>query len=277
MISVEEALERILGYVSVLDTEEKPILDALGQVLAEDVTSPIDIPPLTNTAMDGYAVRAADTDGASEAAPVELKVIGELAAGYIFEGEVGSGEAVRIMTGAPIPQGADAIVPFEETDETARKAPQGMQRLEDTVRVFKAAAVHANLRDAGEDIRGGDVVLTQGRPLKPADIGVLSSVGRANVKVIRRPVVAILSTGDELLQPGQPHQPGRIYDSNAAGLSAAVRDYGGIPKPLGIASDTVEALTARVREGLDADMLVTSAWRIPWRLRHRQGSPRPRG
>ena len=209
--------------------------------------------------MDGYAVRAADTDGASEAAPVELKVIGELAAGYIFEGEVGSGEAVRIMTGAPIPQGADAIVPFEETDETARKAPQGMHRLEDTVRVFKAAAVHANLRDAGEDIRGGDVVLTQGRPLKPADIGVLSSVGRANVKVIRRPVIAILSTGDELLQPGQPHQPGRIYDSNAAGLSAAVRDYGGIPKPLGIASDTVEALTARVREGLDADMLVTSA------------------
>ena len=123
MISVDEALERILGYVSVLEPEEKPILQALGQVLAEDVVSPFSIPPLDNTAMDGYAVQAASTAGASPSSPVELEVVGELAAGYLFEGQVGPGQAVRIMTGAPIPSGADAIVPFEETDEAAHRAP----------------------------------------------------------------------------------------------------------------------------------------------------------
>ena len=116
MITVEEALERILGYVDVLGAEEKPLLEALGQVLAEDVTSGINIPPLDNTAMDGYAVRAADTEGASPDSPVTLRVTGEVAAGYVFEGEVAAASAVRIMTGAPIPSGADAVVPFEETD-----------------------------------------------------------------------------------------------------------------------------------------------------------------
>jgi molybdopterin biosynthesis enzyme len=123
MISVDEALERILGYVSVLEPEEKPILQAMGQVLAEDVASPFSIPPLDNTAMDGYAVQAASTAGASPSLPVELEVVGELAAGYLFEGQVGAGQAVRIMTGAPIPAGADAIVPFEETEEAAHRAP----------------------------------------------------------------------------------------------------------------------------------------------------------
>jgi molybdopterin molybdotransferase len=259
MISVEEALERILSFVSVLEPEEKPIVEALGQVLAEEVHSPLSIPPLANTAMDGYAVRAADTHGATEEHTVELRVVGELAAGYIFEGEVGPGEAVRIMTGAPIPAGADAIVPFEETNESARTAPQGMRRLEESVRVFKAASVHANIRDAGEDIKAGETVLAKGQVLRAADIGVLASVGKDRVKVIRRPVVGVLSTGDELLQPGQPQQPGRIYDSNAASVSALVHSYGGVAKPLGIAEDTIEALTAKVREGLDADMLVTSA------------------
>jgi molybdopterin molybdotransferase len=259
MISVEEALERILSYVDVLEPETKPIDQALGQVLAEDVTSPLSIPPLANTAMDGYAVKAADTDGATESTPVDLRVIGELAAGYIFDGAVGRGEAVRIMTGAPIPPGADAIVPFEETNETARTAPRGATRLEATVQVFKAARVHANVRDAGEDVREGDLVLPRGQVLKPADVGVLASLGRDTVSVIRRPVVAVLSTGDELLQPGQPPQLGRIYDSNAWSLSAQVESFGGIPRRLGIAEDTIEALTAKVHQGFDADMLVTSA------------------
>lgn len=259
MISVEEALERILSYVHVLEPETKPIEQALGQVLAEDVRSPLSIPPLPNTAMDGYAVKAADTTGASDSNPIELKVIGELAAGYIFEGEVGQGEAVRIMTGAPIPDGADGIVPFEETSETTRSAPKGSRTLEETVQVFKAANVHANIRDAGEDIREGDLVLQKGRVLRPADIGILATVGRSGVSVIRRPVIAILSTGDELLEPGQPHRPGAIYDSNAWSVSALVESYGGIPRRLGIAEDTIEALTAKVQEGKDADMLVTSA------------------
>jgi molybdopterin molybdotransferase len=259
MISVEEALERILSYVHVLEPESKPIEQALGQVLAEDVRSPLSIPPLANTAMDGYAVKAADTEGATESNPIELKVIGELAAGYIFDRTVGPGEAVRIMTGAPMPDGADAIVPFEETNETTRSAPKGARTLEESVQILKAAKIHANVRDAGEDIREGDVVLQQGRVLRPADIGVLATVGRSTVSVIRRPMIAILSTGDELLEPGQPHKPGTIYDSNAWSVSALVESYGGIPRRLGIAEDTIEALTAKVQEGKDTDMLVTSA------------------
>ncbi|MPZ22525.1 MAG: molybdopterin molybdenumtransferase MoeA [Dehalococcoidia bacterium] len=259
MISVEEALDRILALVATLEAEDRAIDDVLGQVLAGDVVSHLTIPPLANTAMDGYAVRAADTRGASTERPVPLRVIGELAAGYIFGDAVGDGEAVRIMTGAPIPPGADAIVPFEETNEDRRGVPSGSQRLESTVSIFKEAQPHANVRDAGEDIREGETVLRKGKAIGPADVGVLASLGLASVSVVRRPVVSILSTGDELLKPGDPHQPGRIYDSNAWGLSALVKSYGGIPRRLGIATDSVEQVTAALRGGLDADMLVTSA------------------
>jgi molybdopterin molybdotransferase len=259
MITVEEALERILSYVDVLGAEDKPVLEALGQVLAEEVAARFNIPPLDNTAMDGYAVRAEDTRGASPESPVQLRVTGEVAAGYVFEGEVGPASAVRIMTGAAVPAGADAIVPFEETDEPFEKAPQRTHELDATVRVFKEARPGANIRRAGEDVREGQTVLRQGRVLRPSEIGVLASVGRATVKVIRRPVVAILSTGDELVEPGQARPPSKIYDANAHSTGALVRRIGGVPRLLGIAKDTVEALTAKVHEGLDADMLVTSA------------------
>ena len=260
MISVEEALDRILSYVDVLGPEEKPILEALGQVLAEDVASSFDIPPLDNTAMDGYGVRAEDTRGASPESPVELRVTGEVAAGYVFEGEVAAGMAVRIMTGAPLPTGADAIVPFEDTDEPFERAPQRTRRLEAaSVRVFKEALPGANVRRAGEDIGSGQTVVRQGMVLRPSEIGVLASLGKATAKVIRRPVVAVLSTGDELVDVGQPQAPAKIYDSNAYSVGALVRRYGGVPRLLGIAKDTVEALTAKIQEGLEADMLITSA------------------
>ncbi len=139
MISVEEALERILSHFSLLESEERPILDALGQVVADDIASEITIPPLDNTAMDGYAVRAADTTGAAEASPMRLRVIGELAAGYVFDGSVEPGTAVRIMTGAPIPTGADAVVPFEETDEPEGRAFGSFAKARDSVAVLKAA------------------------------------------------------------------------------------------------------------------------------------------
>jgi molybdopterin molybdotransferase len=258
MISVEEARDRILAYFSRLEPERKPLLDALGQVLADDVVAPFDIPPLDNTAMDGYAVRAADTTGASETSPVELRVIADLAAGYVLETPVGPGEAVRIMTGAPVPPGADAIVPFEETDEALRGINEAAPR-PGVVRVLKAARPGANIRYRGEDIRKDAVVIPAGRVLRPSEVGVLASIGLTHVSVIRRPVVAILSTGDEITPPGEPLQPGRIYDANAYSVAALVRKYGGIPRILGIARDTVEDLTARIREGLDADMLVTSA------------------
>lgn len=259
MIPVEEALERILAYVEVLDAEERPLLEALGQVLAEDVTAEFDIPPLDNTAMDGYAVRAEDTRTASPDSPVELEVRGELAAGYVFEGRVEPGTAVRIMTGAPIPDGADAVVPFEQTDEPFERAPEGARRLEGRVRVRKEVAPGANLRRAGEDVRAGQTIVEKGRVLRPSEIGVLASLGGASAKVIRRPVVAVLSTGDELLEPGQPRQAARIYDANAYSVAGLVQRYGGVPRLMGIAPDTVEALTSRIHDSLDADMVVTSA------------------
>jgi len=259
MISVEEALERILSYVDVLPAEAKPLLEALGRVLAEDVAASFDIPPLDNTAMDGYAVRAADTRGASKQSPVTLEVIGEVAAGYQFSGKVQPQTAVRIMTGAPVPGGADAIVPFEETDEPFEKAPERMQRFQAAVRVYKEARVGANIRRAGEDIRDGQVLARCGAVLRPSELGVIASLGRPNITVIRRPVVAILSTGDELVPLGKPRGPGHIYDSNAYSIASLVSRYGGIPKQLGIAKDTVEALTKKIRQGLGADMLITSA------------------
>jgi molybdopterin molybdotransferase len=259
MISVEEALERILSYVSVLEPEEKPILEALGQVLADDVIAPFSIPPLDNTAMDGYAVQAASTVGASRSAPVELRVVGELAAGYVFEGKVTPGTAVRIMTGAPVPTGADAVVPFEETEEAVHKAPTTMRRVDETVRILREAKPGNNIRWAGEDIREGQRVLAKGVVLRPAEIGLLASIGWVTVNVIRRPVVAVLSTGDELVEVGQPLPPGRIYDSNAYSVAALIERYGGIPKVLGIAPDAVDALADKIHQGLDADILLTSA------------------
>ncbi len=259
MISVEEARERILDVIGRLEAEEKPLSDALGQVLAEDAVSTLTIPPLDNTAMDGYAVVAADTAGAAEATPVRLKVIGEVAAGYVYAGRVERGMAVRIMTGAPIPAGADAVVPFEETDEPPGRTFGAFAKALASVGVLKAASPGANLRYAGEDIRAGETVLKAGTELGAAQIGVLASLGRATVRVYRRPIVAILSTGDEVLEPGQPLQPGRIYDANSYSIAALVSEAGGIPRRLGIARDTIEDLTAKVHEGLDADLLVTSA------------------
>jgi len=258
MISVEEARDRILSFFHRLEPEQKPLLDALGQVLAEDVTAPFDIPPLDNTAMDGYAVRSADTTGASESSPRELRVVADLAAGYILETAIGPGEAVRIMTGAPMPPGSDAIVPFEETDEPMRAVGQAPAK-GGSVRVFKGAEKGANIRYRAEDVKAGTVVVPAGRLVRASEAGVLASMGVSSVRVYRRPVVAILSTGDEVTEPGQPLLPGRIYDANAHSVAALVKTFGGIPRLLGIAKDTVEDLTAKIREGLDADMLVTSA------------------
>ena len=259
MISVEEARERILARFAPLAPATVPLLEATGQVLASDVRAGFSIPPADNTAMDGYAVRAADTEGATPESPVTLRVTGYLAAGSVYEGAVGAGEAVRIMTGAPLPDGADSTVPFEETDEQERSVDWASQPRE-RVRIDVAARPGANIRRAGEDVRAGEVVLAAGTVVGPAHIGVLASLGLVEAHVIRRPRVTILSTGDELLRPGEPREPGKIYDSNAFSLAAQVREYGGVPRVLEIARDTVEALTARIHEGLgDADLLVTSA------------------
>lgn len=256
MLSVEDAMERILRHFHALPTESKPLLDALGQTLAEDARANHDIPPLDNSAMDGYAIQAADVRGASADTPVTLSVIGAVAAGELPSQAVTPGTTVRIMTGAPVPQGADAIVPFEDTDETERRAA-GASLNEIAVRY--AVSVGDDIRPAGQDVERGQLVLNKGALLRPSEIGVLASLGYETVRVIRRPIVAILATGDELLEPGEPHQPGKIYDSNTYGIAASVIRCGGIPKLLGIARDNLTSMNAKLIEGLDADMLITSA------------------
>ena len=260
MLPVEDALERILELSTRLAPERRALEEAVGQVLAEDAVAPFDIPPHDNTAMDGYAVQAGSTDGATEEAAVALRVIGELAAGYLYDGAVGAGEAVRIMTGAPLPDGADSIVPFEETDEAGLRPPGQAHDAISRVNVLKAARPGNNIRRRGEDVRAGTTILRSGSRLQGPQIAVLASLGIGEVQVFRRPIVAILSTGDELLTPGDAPAPGKIFDSNSYGLAALVVQYGGVPRRAGIAQDTIEALAAKIREALQsADLIVTSA------------------
>ena len=256
MIAVEEALEKILSYFDVLEAEDELILESLERVLAEDIYSTINIPPMDNSAMDGYAVQAQSTMGATRSSPNILRVIGEVAAGYLTKEEVESGTAIRIMTGAPIPKGADAVVQFEDTDEEIRKAQE--QPLTE-IGVLREVEMGLNIRRAGEDISSGSLVLKKGILLRPQEIGVLASLGREVVSVIRRPLVAILATGDELVDVGKPLPLGKIYSSNTYSLAAQVIRYGGIPDILGIARDSIQALEDKIKQARDADLLITSA------------------
>ena len=252
MISVEQALEKILSYVDVLEEEQSPILGCLGQVLAEDIYSSINIPPLDNAAMDGYAVRAEDTKGANQQSPRLLRVIDTVLPGFASECEVEPGTAVRIMTGAPVPKGADCVVRFEDTDEALRTSPPA------EVGIVKEVEAGLDIRRAGEDIATGSLVLSKGVVIRPSEVGVLASLGRSRVKVIRRPVVAILATGDELVDIDQSLPAAKIYNSNTYSVAALILRYGGIPKILGIVSDSQDSLVARLHQGLDADMLITT-------------------
>jgi len=252
MISVEQALDKVLSYVDVLGEEPSPILGCLGQVLAEDVYSSINVPPLDNAAMDGYALRSKDTHRASQQSPRFLRVIDTVTAGSISSYEVEPGTAIRIMTGAPIPNGADSVVRFEDTDEAQRKGSSN------EIGVLCEVGTGLNIRRAGEDITTGSIVLRKGVVIRPSEVGVLASLGRSMVMVIRRPVVAILATGDELVDINQPLPPGKIYNSNTYSVAALVLRYGGIPRILGIALDSESSLVAGLHHGLEADMLITT-------------------
>jgi molybdopterin molybdotransferase len=245
VLSVEEARSQILATVDVLAPERVPLLEALGRVLAQALTAPRDVPPLTNAAMDGYAVRGADV----AQAPARLDVVGEAAAGHLAGVRVAPGQAVRIMTGAPVPEGADTVVRFEDT-----------QAEEDAVTVRKPYRAGKNVRQAGEDVRAGQVVLDRGHVLRPQAIGMLAALGQPEVTVVRRPRVAILATGDEVVPPGQTPSPGQIWDANSYTVGAQVRKYGGVPQLLGAVGDE----EARVRQGMrralerGADLIITS-------------------
>ena len=256
MLSVEEAQERLLALVSVLGTEEAPLMDCLGLALAENVSASFNIPDLPNSAMDGYAVRVSDVASASAERPIELPVSGQVQAGDVPSGPLAPGTAVRIMTGAPIPEGTEAIIPFELTDEAERLKSGGPIK-EIVIRHAPNRGDH--VRPAGEDVQQGSLVLQQGHVLDPASLGMLAALGRQSVRVTRRPRIAVLATGDEVTEPGQPLEPGRLYDSNSYTIATAVRHYGGVPQLLGIARDNMDALREKLRAGLDADMLITSA------------------
>ncbi|MDE2785314.1 MAG: molybdopterin molybdotransferase MoeA [Chloroflexota bacterium] len=255
MLEVEQAFERIIAHFSPLDAVELPVLECLGLALAEDVTSPLNLPPLANSAMDGYAVLHDDIATADDAAP-KLAVISAVAAGQVSDQTVTKGTAIRIMTGAPVPDGADTVVPFEETDELDRR--RAGTPLDEIV-IHKALPLGSNVRPAGEDVRAGELVLPAGTVVRPAEAGVLASLGLATARVIRRPVVAVLSTGDELTKVGQELAPGHIYDSNSSSVAAAVRAAGGEAKLIGIARDNLDDLHRCIDAASDADLLVTSA------------------
>jgi molybdopterin molybdotransferase len=243
MPSFEDARATILDHVTVLPSEPAPALDAVGRVLAADVVAPWDMPLWDNSAMDGYAIRAADAG-----APVGLRIAGFIPAGSYSAEVVAPGTAAKILTGAPVPPGADAIVPVEDTEERDGR-----------VLVKQAVRVGAHIRRKGEDIRAGETILPRGTVIGPSEVSLLASFSRLSVPVVRRARVAILSTGDELVEPGEPLGPGKIYNSNALAVAAAVRQIGAEPVNLGIARDDKSSLRALLVEGLHADALVTSA------------------
>ncbi len=243
MISVEEAVAKIRASLKPLPVEKIALSDGLNRVLAEDLVAERDQPPLAVSAMDGYAVRAVDTTSV----PVTLSQIGESRAGLAFEGSIGANEAVRIFTGAPLPIGADAIVIQEVTERT-----------EDRVLVKEGVPEGHFVRPTGLDFRKGDILLQAGTPLTPRALGLAAAMNRASLAVRRRPRVAILSTGDELVEPGGTLKPTQNVNSNAHTLSSLVRVLGGEPVPLGIAQDTRSSLLALVQGAAEVDLLVTS-------------------
>ncbi len=249
MLRVEEAQERVLSVFRPLDPERVPVLEALNRVLAEDVRAGEDIPPHANSSMDGYAVLAADTEGASKEAPVRLRVVDEVAAGYVSETRVTPGTAVRIMTGAPIPLGADAVLRVEDTE-----------RVEGGVDIFAEVPPGRYIRPAGEDMRRKELVLRRGALVRPQEVGMLAALGRKDVLVARRPRVAILATGDELVEIDAPLAPGKIRNANSYSNAAQVVKWGGIPHMLGIARDHVAELTEKIRAGISqgVDLFLTS-------------------
>ena len=251
MLTVAEASERILADIKPLDLETVPLRQALGRVLAEDVSATVTMPPWSNSSMDGYAVRSADITPVMSREPVKLRVVGTIAAGEFASRPLKRGEAMRVMTGAPVPDGADSVIRKEDTDGGTEK-----------VEVRDARDVWKNIRPAGEDFQRGDLLARRGTPIKAALLGVLASTGVAQVNVFRRPRVAIISSGDELVDLDKFEEvveARRIVSSNSYTLDALTRVAGGIPIDLGIAADTKASLKRKLDAATECDLILTSA------------------
>lgn len=248
MISFEEALDNILSRIQPLGLEKVLLLESLGRIIGEDIYARRDIPPLDNSGMDGYALRFEDIRESSKDHPVRLKVIEDLPAGFVSKKTIGKGEAIRIMTGAPIPKGADTVIPVEET-----KKEDGYAF------ILKVASLGENIRRSGEDVKKGDRVISKGDMIRPAEVGMLASVGRSSILVYQKPLVAILCTGDELVDIDGNLDEIKIISSNSYTLAAQVKDCGAVPVQLGIARDRKEEIREKLRQGTRADVLISSA------------------
>lgn len=258
LLDVSEARNRLLSFFSPLGMESVPLAHAAGRVLAQDIVSPLDLPPFDNSAMDGFALRAADVIQASLLSPAELNVVADIPAGNAAAVRIEPGQAARIMTGAAMPAGADCVVPVEDTDFHQRQAGTVAP---DKVRIFKALSTGANVRPAGQDLRHGQMVMAAGRKIHPADTGLLAMLGMARPVVWRRPRVAIISSGDELLPPEAPLTPGKIRDANTYTLCGLVDEAGAQAINLGIVADQPLAVEAALSRAIDqaADLIVSSA------------------
>ncbi len=254
MLRLEEARERMLAGVEALPHESVPIADALGRVLARPVDALVTLPPWDNSAMDGFAVRSADVVSATLAGPVRLRVVGEVAAGHVPTDAVTPGTAMRVLTGGMMPEGSDAVVPVEETD-----APEGIADRPEVIAVQRPATAGAHVRRAGSDVRAGERLLAATETLTPARLALAAAVGHGTLLVHRRPRVAILATGDELVPAGDPPGAAGIHDSNSVGLAAQVSALGAEAIPLGIARDDLELVRDRLLAGIErADVVVCS-------------------
>ena len=247
---VDDALRLIRELACPLPAERVPLDESAGRVLAADVAAPVSVPGFARSAMDGYAVRGEETFGASDYNPLTLALVGEAFPGRPFAGVVGGGQAVRIMTGAPVPAGADAVVMAEYAHESDGSGAR-------LVTVTEAVAPGRHVGPAGEDIEEGQLLLSAGRVLRPQDVGALASVGAAEVPVVRRPLVRLVITGDELLPPGSKPGGSRIVDSNSLMLDALVRRDGGMPERNGIVPDRREAVEAALLAA-EGDVILVS-------------------
>ena len=257
--NVDTALTNILDDMTRLGSETVPLTQSLDRIIAEDIISPINLPPFDNSAMDGYAIHAADIQGASAAHPVTLPVVMDILAGAAPTAPLETGQAARIMTGAPIPVGATAVVPVEDTNDSWQKGDSGTPP--PRIDILTSLDEGANIRRAGENIPGGATVMAANTLIRPAELGMLAAVGQTQVKVIRQPKVLILTTGDELADIDQPLTPGKIRDTNSYTLAGLVHQAGGLPLRLPIARDSLASIRKLYRKALaqQPDMLISSA------------------
>ncbi len=258
MLTVAEARARILNQFQPLPTETIALVQAAGRVLARAITAAENVPPFANSSMDGYAVRASDVASASRTEPVTLPVSGDIPAGHGLPAPLRTGTAMRIMTGAPLPADADAVIPVEDTDDSRAQIAGPPPA---TIRFYQAGAAGANTRPIGQDMRAGEVVLRAGTVLGPAEVGVLAALGHAQVEVHRQPRIALFSTGDELRAVHETLEPGQIHDTNSYALGVAIDKYGGVPVRLGIARDDFEDARAKLLAACEAqaDLILSSA------------------